>query len=302
MLLRSSSTPILNSWLPNSTSGSGTSPESDTLPQLTRTRSVCLTTSFEDSPGRSTPTRFAFDSDSRDSVKPKKSLRLPATPKPAKIQEKRNGEEMVSFFLSNSGLGSAAVEERCLAVAEKERMLVGGGAGVGRGGTCGGGGGSDNGSGSGSQDPGSWHGRETTDAYYKMMIEANPGNPLFLANYAKFLKEVKGDFTKAEEYYGRAILANPSDGNVLSLYADLIWQTHKDAARAEAYFDQAVKADPNDCYVMASYARFLWDTDDEEEEEDEEEAMKGQYAVETNNSPSELHQQESHWPPLSAAS
>ncbi|PIN06263.1 hypothetical protein CDL12_21187 [Handroanthus impetiginosus] len=302
MLLRSSSTPILNSWLPNSASGSGTSPESDTLPQLTRTRSVCLTTSFEDSPGRITTTRFALDSDSRDLVKPKKSLRLPATPKPAKIQEKRNGDEMVSFFLSSSGLGSAAAKEGCLAVAESERMLVGGGGDVGRGGTCGGGGGSDNGSGSGSQDPGSWHGRETTDTYYRMMIEANPGNPLFLANYANFLKEVKGDFTKAEEYYGRAILANPSDGNVLSLYADLIWQTHKDATRAEAYFDQAVKADPNDCYVIASYARFLWDADDEEEEEDEEEAMKSQYAVETNNWPSKLYQHESHWPPLAAAS
>ncbi|XP_020548961.1 uncharacterized protein LOC105164444 [Sesamum indicum] len=307
MLLRSSSTPILNSWLPSSASGSGSSPESDTLPQLTRTRSVCLTTSFEESSCRSTPTRIA---DSRDPAKPKKSLRLLATPKPAKIQERREGQEVVSFFLSSSGLGAPVEEEGCLAVAERQRMpqspVVGGsgGSGVGGGRTCGGGRGSGDGSGSGSQDPGRWRGRHSTDLYYEMMIEANPGNSLLLANYAKFLKEVKGDFAKAEEYYERAILANPSDGNVLSLYADLIWQTHKDADRAEAYFDQAVKTDPNDCYVLASYARFLWDAeDDEEEEEEEADAINSkQAASQTYNSPSKIFHNESHRPPLAAAS
>lgn len=111
---------------------------------------------------------------------------------------------------------------------------------------------------------------DATDVYYRNMIEANPGNGLLLSNYAKFLKEVRGDLVKAEEYCERAILANPSDGNVLSLYADLVWETHKDAPRAESYFDQAVKAAPDDCYVMASYAHFLWDAEEEEEEEEEE--------------------------------
>ncbi|KAK6124915.1 hypothetical protein DH2020_041326 [Rehmannia glutinosa] len=296
MLLRSSSTPILNSWLPNSATGSSSSLESDTLPQLPRTRSFCLTMSSEDSFGRSTPTRNAFDSDLKDptSSKPKKCLKLPATPKPAKIKERRE-QEVGSTFLSSSGLGAA---EECLAVPERDRvpqtLVVGGGV---RGGGRGGGRGSDDGS--GSQNPGSWPGRESTDAYYEMMIQANPGNPLLLANYAKFLKEVKGDFAKAEEYCGRAILANPSDGNVLSLYADLIWQTQKDAVRAEAYFDQAVKADPNDCFVLASYARFLWDADDDEEEEE----VKTQYGTERNNSsPSKFFQEESHWPRIAAAS
>lgn len=217
---------------------------------------------------------------------------------------------MVSFFLSSSGLGAPVEEEGCLAVAERQRMpqspVVGGsgGSGVGGGRTCGGGRGSGDGSGSGSQDPGRWRGRHSTDLYYEMMIEANPGNSLLLANYAKFLKEVKGDFAKAEEYYERAILANPSDGNVLSLYADLIWQTHKDADRAEAYFDQAVKTDPNDCYVLASYARFLWDAeDDEEEEEEEADAINSkQAASQTYNSPSKIFHNESHRPPLAAAS
>ncbi|KAK7304171.1 hypothetical protein RJT34_15263 [Clitoria ternatea] len=105
----------------------------------------------------------------------------------------------------------------------------------------------------------------STDLYYQTMIQANPGNPLFLCNYARYLKEVCVDYAKAEEYYERAILANPNDGSVLSMYAYLIWQTQKDTTRVERYFDQAVKASPNDCYVLASYAHFLWDAEEEEE-------------------------------------
>ncbi|KAK7411174.1 hypothetical protein VNO78_02606 [Psophocarpus tetragonolobus] len=108
-------------------------------------------------------------------------------------------------------------------------------------------------------------GNDSIEVFYQTMIEANPGNSLFLRNYARYLKEVREDYVKAEEYCGRAILENPNDGSVLSMYADLIWQTQKNTARAESYFDQAVKASPNDCYVFASYAHFLWDTDEEEE-------------------------------------
>lgn len=115
---------------------------------------------------------------------------------------------------------------------------------------------------------------DNTDVYYRSMIEANPGNSMLLSNYAKYLKEVRGDFVKAEEYCSRAILMNPGDGNMLSMYADLIWETQKDAPRAQSYHDQAVQASPDDCYVMASYARFLWDADDDDDEEEENEADK----------------------------
>lgn len=175
MLLKSASSPILRSWGPSSPSGSGSLPEHEILPQLPRTRSV-LTSSFEASSGRSTPIRVAFDSP----VKRKKSLTLPSVPEPVKIQEKREGQEVVSFFLSRSGFGVAEEEpeEDCLGGRMSQAVVEGSGGGRGSqgGGSYGGGGGSD--------------GRESTDSYYGMMIEANPGNPLFLANYAKFLKEV----------------------------------------------------------------------------------------------------------------
>lgn len=108
---------------------------------------------------------------------------------------------------------------------------------------------------------------KSADVYYRQMLQANPSNPLVLGNYAKYLKEVRGDLGKAEEYCERAILANQEDGGVLSMYADIIWERSNDAERAEAYFDRAVQAAPEDCYVAASYARFLWDAEEEEEEE-----------------------------------
>ncbi|GJX65180.1 tetratricopeptide-like helical domain-containing protein [Tanacetum coccineum] len=151
-------------------------------------------------------------------------------------------------------------------VEDEEICSLGGGGGDGDGKMCGGYGG---GKGGGESDDD--HG---TDLYYKTMIDANPGNSLLLGNYAKYLKEVRGDLVKAEEFCSRAILTNPSDGNALSMYADLIWVTQKDSSRAETYFDQAVKASRLDgcytchlSYVMASYARFLWDADEEDEEE-----------------------------------
>ncbi|CAA6669650.1 unnamed protein product [Spirodela intermedia] len=87
-------------------------------------------------------------------------------------------------------------------------------------------------------------------AYYLEMLEADPGNPLLLVNYGRYLHE-------------------PGDGEVLSLYGKLIWETQGDETRAESYFERAVEASPDDCYVMGSYAHFLWDADEAGEEEED---------------------------------
>ncbi|XP_051148043.1 uncharacterized protein LOC127263122 [Andrographis paniculata] len=257
MLLRSSSTPILNPWKPSSVTGSGSSPE--TISPITRTRLFCPTMAADvTSPEVNSP------------ASSKKSLWPPAT---INYKETKDGGPAGgSIFLSSSGLG-------------------GGGAG-GSGWTCGDGRSSDG-------DPVS-----CTEAYYETMIKANPGNPLLLSNYAKFLKEVKGELRKAEEVCGRAILADPMDVNyMMSVYADLLWQIYGDAKRADEYFDRAVRTHPDDCYVLASYARFLWDVEDEDDNEEGYDSTRQLCEMSSENSYSKLHQEMClRRPPLAAAS
>ncbi|KAK8477785.1 hypothetical protein V6N13_139512 [Hibiscus sabdariffa] len=257
MLLRSASTPLLNSRIPRSKE---LSPEPESSPLISRTRSVSFRVSCSSSvsvgsndDSRRRVTRAVSEADLR-------MTSSPVVPKMGKV--KANSGILSGIFVEEEELekkeagfqwrrtASLAVEEEC--------GIVGGGDG--------------GGSGTGDNEWSSWdsnNGNDGTDLYYRKMIEANPGNSLLLSNYARFLKEVRRDYVKAEEYCGRAILANPNDGNVLSMYAGLIWETRKDSSRAETYFDQAVKAAPDDCYVLASYARFLWDAEEEDDDEEE---------------------------------
>ncbi|KAK6941664.1 hypothetical protein RJ641_027041, partial [Dillenia turbinata] len=279
MLLRSASTPLLNSWTPHSKESS---PEPETVHQIPRTRSITLTASSSslsssDDPAKNM-TRPLSESDLKHlSLPPKKKSPkrksfsgIPST----SVEEGEEEVEIESSLSIETLFSSSGLDEGCdVRVTENglATVVAGGGNGIGGGRICGGGsgGGGDGGDGDGREEY--WdsnHGNESTDAYYQKMIQQDPNNCLLLSNYAKFLKEVRGDYPKAEEYYGRAILANPSDGNTLSDYADLIWQTHKDSSRAETYFDRAVQAAPDDCYVMASYARFLWDAEEDDDEEE----------------------------------
>ncbi|KAI4372389.1 hypothetical protein MLD38_010627 [Melastoma candidum] len=109
--------------------------------------------------------------------------------------------------------------------------------------------------------------------YYEKMLRTNPGDPLLLRNYARYLHEVEGNTERAEEYYGRAILADPEDGEVLSMYAKLIWEAQGDGERAKSYHERAASAMPDNCVVLGSFAKFLWESMEEEEEEAE---MRGE--------------------------
>ncbi|CAK9329619.1 unnamed protein product [Citrullus colocynthis] len=273
MLLRSASTPLLNSWLHHSRDSSV---EPEIVHQIPKSRSIvlsgspsCLSPIIDDSPRRIT--RTLSETDLRDLSMSKMK---PFSRTLSGFSEVVEEIDAVGFSRSKTAsLSCGSISETGDGDGGFVSVLVGGGVG-GSGGRIHGGGGSDGG------DDGSFgfgdsnHGNESTDLYYQKMIEANPGNSMLLSNYARFLKEVRGDLVKAQEYCGRAILSNPGDGNVLSMYADLIWETQKDSPRAESYFNQAVKAAPEDCYVLASYARFLWDAEEEEEEEAGEESFR----------------------------
>ncbi|MFS7917158.1 putative tetratricopeptide-like helical domain superfamily [Helianthus anomalus] len=231
MLLRSSSNPALNSWLQQQNPILLSSPEPDFIHKNFRSPTLSLHSS-NDSPKKIARSSSESDLVSFSVSKRRNSLSgASSLLSSVSVEEDVEAEEIESkglLLFSSSGLDV------------DEAVVVDGGGGGGDG----------------------------TDGYYMNMIETDPGNSLILANYAKYLKEVRGDVLKAEEYCSRAILANPNDGTALSMYAELIWETHKDASRARSYFDHAVKASPDDCYVMAAYARFLWDADEDEEEEE----------------------------------
>ncbi|CAN6442383.1 unnamed protein product [Victoria cruziana] len=106
-----------------------------------------------------------------------------------------------------------------------------------------------------------------TDAMYRQMIEADPSNSLLLRNYAEFLHEVEGDLDRAEEYYGRALVADPFDGDVLSRYATLLWKERGDYKLADTFFSRAIEASPGNCFIIGSYASFLWELGETEEGE-----------------------------------
>ncbi|KAI6679359.1 hypothetical protein NL676_033240 [Syzygium grande] len=296
MLLRSASTPLLNSWAPHHAKEQAASPEPEAAVHHHhhrrggRARPISLTASpsaalspVEDSfPGRGRRVARARSESNLLDIDP-----VPPRRKPP-IAGILNGITLEEEEVVGLDEGADAGCRVRVGDAGFLSVLVGGGGG--------GGGGSDGGDGGGMlEDWDANGGKESTDLYYKRMIEADPGNALVLGNYARFLKEVQGDHEKAEEYCARAILANPKDGNVLSMYGDLIWQSHKDSERAENYFDRAVKAAPDDCYVMASYAHFLWDAEEDDDEEARDDTM-------TTSPPSFFRGASESLPPLAAAS
>ncbi|KAK0597629.1 hypothetical protein LWI29_027065 [Acer saccharum] len=313
MLLRSSSTPILDSWIPQYSKESSPEPE---FQVLQRTKSLSLSNSLL-SPQSTSETILHRDSQRQKNYI--RSLNLIPTPPPHSLDHQVEKSEpsckRLQRLLSSSGLGNktpvdddtegkGGVDQDGVLL---QTMVMGGGVGSNGGKICGGGGGGsgDGGGGGGSgfnESNNNNHGSDSTEVYFQKMIEANPGNALLLGNYAKFLKEVKGEYAKAEELCGRAILEDPADGNMLSLYADLIWQTHKDAQRAENYFDQAVKTAPDDCYVLASYARFLWDAEEEEDDDDDDEKDHEEEADLSHMSPPNFFNGTPHHSPLTAAS
>lgn len=174
MLLRSSSTPILNSCLHHSRDSS---PEPE-FHFLQRTISVSFNSSFH--------SVSSFDESASKKVINGSHVKPPrhhsCKQQQCKSEKEQQEEEAkprsrIERLFSSSGLGDIPVKEW----PGLQTLVEGGGSGGGRGG---GGRRSD-------EDPDN-DGSEfySTDAYYERMISADPGNSLLLGNYAKFLKEV----------------------------------------------------------------------------------------------------------------
>lgn len=181
MLARSASAPILKSiWTKEPSSSSSSSPDPLTL------RAKASPFSFSTHHPvtiQKTLSRTASGLHLRDTPTPTPKTKT----KPFHngysqfvSENQENGSDM-SLGMSTSVSWDAALDERCSAPVDGSGIGGGGGGCDGRGGcnddSCGG-------------DGGGEHGFQSTDEYYQKIIQDNPHNPLFLGNYAKFLKEV----------------------------------------------------------------------------------------------------------------
>ncbi|KAF5738992.1 Tetratricopeptide repeat-like superfamily protein putative isoform 2 [Tripterygium wilfordii] len=189
--------------------------------------------------------------------------------------DEREDQEKINHEISNRQI-MVSTEERVMdrswdAGVEQERGVVSShqevslAIGLGLGGGGGGGGGNSGRGGEFNSGGGDGRDKDSSEEYYRRMVEENPGNPLFLRNYAQFLYQSTEDLPGAEEYYSRAILADPSDGEIMSQYAQLLWELHHDQDRALSYFERAVQASPEDSHVHAAYANFLWEMEEDED-------------------------------------
>ncbi|KAF3335986.1 hypothetical protein FCM35_KLT20493 [Carex littledalei] len=183
------------------------------------------------------------------------SARVPLLPLPLEEDDKDVMPELKRQAFTVQGM---VTKEEPLEEMEEARESFGSGMGNGGNFTNG----SNGGQGSGDQS----ENRRFHDRYAEL-LRSDPGNPLLLRNYGKFLHEVEGDVKGAEDCYGRAILASPGDGELLMLYGMLVWENYREKERAGAYLQKATEVSPHDCMVLAAYAKFLWEVGDEDDED-----------------------------------
>jgi len=189
MLLRSSSAPILTSLVLYSRDSS---PEPEHIFHLPKTTSSLSLSQIlvEISPKRKNRVPLV------NSVhKNQQSIKIKERDEVKNPQQNTSIQELFSSLDLDKGVMDH--EESCGGKKDStlQTSVMGSGMGSDGGWICGGCNGSGRGSNGGHGRGWNFHegnggGRDSTDAYYQNMIEANPGDALLLGNYAKFLKEV----------------------------------------------------------------------------------------------------------------
>lgn len=192
MLLRSTSAPILNSWLPQHCSRESSPEPESQLQRRTRSLSLFPSKSIDGYTGELL--HQALSEHKESVLKSKSNENDDSTPLPRRQRRSSLDETsytrktldpsstfLVERLFSSSGLGEKVGGD------DRLETLVGGGGGGGMGSS---GGKICNGGGVGGSGVNGGGNEDASDTYYKEMIDLNPGNSLLTGNYARFLKEV----------------------------------------------------------------------------------------------------------------
>ncbi|KAH9322615.1 hypothetical protein KI387_017254 [Taxus chinensis] len=67
------------------------------------------------------------------------------------------------------------------------------------------------------------------------------------------------DSNSTDAYYQKMLLANPDNSLLLRNYAKYLHEVHHDFKKAEEYYGRAILANPGDGDVLSLYAKLIWD-------------------------------------------
>lgn len=98
---------------------------------------------------------------------------------------------------------------------------------------------------------------DKAEYYHKKNVGLNPNNATALATYGNFLMTIRKDYDEAENYYKKSLALDPDNPIGLTNYPILLWQTQRDYGKAEEYFEKYLKLNPSFANNLGNYAGFL---------------------------------------------
>lgn len=212
MLLRSTSAPILNSWLPQHCSRESSPEPESQLQRRNRSLSILSSKSIDRHTGELLHQTLSVhkesvhkssnkENDSNDVISRRQRRSSLDESSHGTAYRKKILDPSSTFLMERLFSSSGQGEKVCDDDDDGLETLVSGGSGMGSSGgkICTGGGVGGSGvDGGGSED--------ATDVYYREMINLNPGNSILTGNYAKFLKEVIVEYKFGQELKKKVFL------------------------------------------------------------------------------------------------